>query len=219
MSRRDLVALSAIGLLLIGLVLAWPPPFVDDRGYCGDLLPPDDPRKSGCRFGPIPEAWLVSHWLPVLVFVAAIAVVGIGWLLVRRRGGREHRATTLILIRSSASTLAVTALILAAGVIVAAVAFGVTSGYADADPNTSACGPLPVTEPAGFDPLTGQPHGRTYVAICGGPRVVIHADLPADLVGRRAIPLPVTFLVICITALLVIAVSHSTRRRGDIRAP
>lgn len=216
MSRRDLVALSAIGLLLIGLVLAWPPPFVDDRGYCGDLLPPDDPRHAGCRFGPIPEAWLVSHWLPVLVFVAAIAVVGIGWLLVRRHGGREHRPTTLIPIRS-ASTLAVTALVVAAGVIVAVVAFRVTSGYADVDPNTSACGPLPVTEPAGFDPLTGQPHGATYVAICGGPRLAVHADLPADLIGRRAIPVPVTFLVVCITGLLVISVSHSSRRPRDIR--
>ena len=114
-------------------------------------------------------------------------------------------------------TLAVMARVVVAGVIVAMAAFGVTSVHADVPTEPTGCGLQQVTEPAGFDLLTGEPHGRTYVLNCPFGPVTEHEDLPADMVGRRAILLPVGFLVTCVAALLAIAVSRWTRRPGDIR--
>jgi hypothetical protein len=87
MRRIDWIGAGTIVVLVLALLLQWPT-YADDRPYCsaGGPMLDNDPRRAGCRFGPVPEAWLSAHpWWPVLLLVAVIVIVGITWWAVRRR--------------------------------------------------------------------------------------------------------------------------------------
>jgi hypothetical protein len=68
----------------------------------------------------------------------------------------------------------------------------------------------------GFDPLTGLPRGvvieGTVVDGQGGSTRVTHESMPPDMVGRRAIPLPVGFAIGVIVMIGVLAVISRPRR-------
>jgi hypothetical protein len=69
-------------------------------------------------------------------------------------------------------------------------------------------------ELSGFDPWTGQPHGWTYQEDPHGlgGRIDRAGPVPADIVGRRAIPLPLGFAV---GALLGVGLASAARRRAE----
>jgi hypothetical protein len=117
--------------------------------------------------------------------------------------------------------LRVVFLVVGAGLLTAVVAFALTSqtrGYAY-------LGPLCATNDVspGFDPWTGDPHGRAYdyTPECptDHPGIVtrVVAEIPDELLGRRAIPLPAGFAIgaVAIIAALLI---RDFRRRGPSRA-
>jgi hypothetical protein len=92
MRRLDLVVLAALAALVIVLLLVWPAPYVDERPYCSGVptisLGWDHPLRAGCRFGPIPVEWYLSHPSDIaLAVTAAIGVVSVSWFVVRRRAG------------------------------------------------------------------------------------------------------------------------------------
>ena len=62
---------------------------------------------------------------------------------------------------------------------------------------------------AGFDPWTGLPHGRTFVfGGCGplsGPETSAVEPIPADMVSRRAIPVPLGIALAASAAILYLA--------------
>lgn len=87
------------------------------------------------------------------------------------------------------------AAVVLAGCVTAGALFVVTSwtsiyGY---------LGPLRAQEVAapGFDAWTGVPHGRTYdcTPLDGTATRRVTTGVPDDLIGRRAVPLPVGFAV------------------------
>jgi hypothetical protein len=71
----------------------------------------------------------------------------------------------------------------------------------------------------GFDPWTGQPHGRIYTAydclkVPADPHAVVttvKVDVPDEFAGRQAIPLPIGFVIGGIITLSGLAL---VRRRG-----
>ena len=86
------------------------------------------------------------------------------------------------------------AVIVLGGVLTAFALFVVTAGT----PGYTYTGPLcqlrAIADP-GFDPWTGQPHGRVFDCqpLDGSPITRISADPPSELIGRRVIPLPLGF--------------------------
>jgi hypothetical protein len=94
----------------------------------------------------------------------------------------------------------VTAMVLG-GFLVGIVAFAATSAY----PQQMYLGPLCRSEdlrPAGFDPWTGEPVGDVYrcdPTWSGDPPAhLVTLPVPEDLVGRRAISIPVGFMIGCV---------------------
>ena len=75
------------------------------------------------------------------------------------------------------------------------------------------------TADAGFDPLTGLPHGATFECAqltgSGGQTSVVPAlSMPPELAGRRAIPVPLGFAVGGTAALVGLTIARR-RRRDD----
>lgn len=67
---------------------------------------------------------------------------------------------------------------------------------------------------SGFDPWTGQPHGWSYTEHphgIGDP-MTTYGPVPDDLVGRRAIPLPVGLAIGVLTGLALVMAA----RRGAV---
>lgn len=101
----------------------------------------------------------------------------------------------------------------ASGIVLGTLLFLLSAHY----PNRMYLGPIcrRNTTEAGFDAWTGLPHTSTYVcepAFDGDPPAHLVADpMPDDLVNRRAIPLPVGFVVGVGVAGLVMA----ARRRSQ----
>src|SRR5262245_44404087 len=95
-----------------------------------------------------------------------------GSLLMRRRRFVDRIAVTL-----------------ATGWIFAVLAFAVTAQVPSV---TFLGGPGWHMTPAGFDPWTGEPYGPV-VSGAGGP--AISEPVPAELAGRRAVPMPLGFLI------------------------
>lgn len=65
------------------------------------------------------------------------------------------------------------------------------------------------SEGPGFDLLTGEPYGRSFdlgggTGPCAYEAKHITGDVPAELVGRRAIPFPVGFTLGAGAALLIV---------------
>jgi hypothetical protein len=81
-------------------------------------------------------------------------------------------------------------------------------------------GPLCATEDSwpGFDPWTGLPYGRRFWFECppglgdGSPGRWVHLEPPADIAGRRAVPLPLGIALG--TAVSAILVARSRRSSG-----
>jgi hypothetical protein len=83
----------------------------------------------------------------------------------------------------------------------------------------------------GFDPWTGEPHGRSFIRDCKGNLGEVQAgpipivtDTPAELVGRRAVPLPLGFaLWIALTlgwlALVRLLRANNAQRSNGLREP
>jgi hypothetical protein len=71
---------------------------------------------------------------------------------------------------------------------------------------------LQVDQP-GFDPLTGEPHGRSFRCI-GGPPMSFSPE--PDLSSRRAIPVPIGFLLGAAAAGLVLLFDIGRRRRAGL---
>ena len=73
---------------------------------------------------------------------------------------------------------------------------------------------------AGFDPLTGLPHGATIdcaqLTGAGGQTSVAQSQaMPAELASRRAIPVPVGFAVGGAGALVGLSIVRVRRRHED----
>ena len=90
------------------------------------------------------------------------------------------------------------ALVVIAGVGIGFTLFAVTSFH----PNIGYLGPGGVVDDVkeGFDLWTGLPHGRSYrydpeSIAHGASELIQSAPPPADMQGRRAIPLPVGFAI------------------------
>jgi hypothetical protein len=66
----------------------------------------------------------------------------------------------------------------------------------------------------GFDPLTGEPHGRSFRCIGSGP--LISSSPEPDLSSRRAIPVPLGFLLGAAAAGLVLLFVMGRRRRAGL---
>jgi hypothetical protein len=116
------------------------------------------------------------------------------------------------------------ALIVLGGLAFALVGFGITS----ATSYGTYLGPLCADTVAshGFDPWTGEPHGRIYDAYVCPPvppdnhvferRVV--GSVPPDMLGRPIITYPVGFLLGCLLTAAVLLV-RGRRRAHDRAAP
>ena len=111
------------------------------------------------------------------------------------------------------------AFILAIGVVVALAAYFATSMRApDAAPDLDVVR-LPIYvlswKASHFDPLTGEPRGLSYTANNHGLGPIVRVEpVPADMVGRRAIPLPLGF---GLGALAGLALIVTARRRATPR--
>jgi len=76
----------------------------------------------------------------------------------------------------------------------------------------------------GFDPWTGQPHGRSYdFSDCGlepDGTIVRHIEreIPPEMQGRLALPLPAGFAAGCLITVGALAL-HDTRRRARPVSP
>jgi hypothetical protein len=112
------------------------------------------------------------------------------------------------------------AFVAVAGIAVAWAAFSLTSGGTppfQADHAYSAPCASGLEAP-GFDPWTGQPHGQQVNCDPVGinPAVVIEQRaVPAEMVGRWAIPLPVGFLIGCLGAAGVLLLIDRRLRPPD----
>ena len=112
------------------------------------------------------------------------------------------------------------ALVVAGGVIVAFVAFALTS----AAPFGRYLGPICVDDVArpGFDIWTGEPHGRIvdqYQCPPDPPEARVNVvrfayPVPDQMVGRRAMPLPVGFIAGCVLTIGLLAIFRVRRRPG-----
>ena len=109
------------------------------------------------------------------------------------------------------------ALVLLGGVILSLALFWVTS----LTPTYRYIGPLcaiRTVQYPGFDAWTGEPHGRTYdcTEIFDGSGVTrITAEVPAELAGRRAVPLPLGFAIGAITTMLALVVASTRGNRRE----
>jgi hypothetical protein len=99
------------------------------------------------------------------------------------------------------SSLRLGALLLVGGLLVGLAAFWGTSQVpvrTSLGPPVGQCPGETLREP-GFDIWTGEPHGgAVVVSDCfdpSGPTRVVTSEPPVDLVGRRAIPLPLGTLL------------------------
>ena len=110
------------------------------------------------------------------------------------------------------------------GIVVALAAYGATSTA----PTFRYLGPLCATDEVypGFDPWTGVPYGRSYTYDCPGnepwePANPIRIeDMPTELAGRRAIPLPLGFLVGTGIGLAILLLGHRYRSfKPEAEAP
>ena len=122
--------------------------------------------------------------------------------------------------------LAAASILLAGGLLVAGTAYSATSTRAsDPAPEFGEVGDppgrlvpifVPIWERSHFDPLTGEPKGWTYTANkkTGGTYTVV-GPVPADMVGRRAIPVPVGFALGAVPGLLLLLLARKRRKRND----
>jgi len=109
------------------------------------------------------------------------------------------------------------AFVVLAGIAVGWAAFSLTSGGI---PPTSLgaaayvpCEVWPQGDAPGFDPWTGQPHfPRLICAKSGAP---LEYPVPAEMVGRWAIPVPVGFLIGAAAAAGVLLLIDRRRRPPD----
>lgn len=104
------------------------------------------------------------------------------------------------------------------GVVGLAVGYGAFLLTAQASQEIMNVGCIPSVD-AGFDPLTGLPHGATLecAQLTGaGGQIPVAQDIPmpAGLASRHAIPVPLGFVVGAGSVLLVSTVSRG-RRRSD----
>jgi len=102
------------------------------------------------------------------------------------------------------------------GLIVGSSAFLLTATGQD-QKIISMCNPV---LNAGFDPLTGSPHGWTLNCPQlhpDGTQTSVTQDVPmsSDLASRRAIPVPLGFVLGAGLVLIVSAVSGAWQRRSD----
>jgi hypothetical protein len=119
--------------------------------------------------------------------------------VVHRRQGFRARATLIVL----------------GGVLVGVVAFAFTGSY----PQVGYLGPLCRSDEvraAGFDPWTGLPVGSIYRCDPTHPQDppshLVPLPVPDDLVGRRAIPVPVEFAAGVVLGLLLMRIRDRSRR-------
>ena len=103
--------------------------------------------------------------------------------------------------------------IVAAGLATGVIAFASTGSY----PQRGYLGPIcntGIVRDAGFDPWTGEPVGAIYrcdpTAAGDPPSHLVPIQLPDDLVGRRAVPIPIGF---AFGALVAAPVVFLVRRR------
>jgi len=105
-------------------------------------------------------------------------------------------------------------LIVLGGLLVGVVAFAFTGSY----PQVGYLGPLCRSDEvraAGFDPWTGLPVGGIYrcdPTFPGDlPSHLVPLPVPEDLVGRRAIPVPVGFAVGAVLSLVLLRMRDRSR--------
>jgi hypothetical protein len=107
------------------------------------------------------------------------------------------------------------------GVVTATALFVLTSQA----PAYGYLGPLCATRTVvhpGFDPWTGEPHGRTYECkpLDGSATTLVADKAPDELIARRAVPLPVGFHVGAFFALVWRTVaSVADRRTSTFKGP
>jgi hypothetical protein len=136
-----------------------------------------------------------------------------------------HGATSMSALRRVTRLAAAT---LCAGLAIGLVGFGLTASH----PPYFYLGPLCATanvQLPGFDPWTGLPQGRIYVCnetyirddgttVVGPPPRIVADPIQDELVGRRAIPLPIGFVVgALISAPLVVGLDLIRRRQSGSR--
>jgi hypothetical protein len=108
-------------------------------------------------------------------------------------------------------------------VLVVVGGFGVSVGafwVTSLTPNYLYLGPICITNDVhpGFDPWTGQPHGRNYDRVdCdleADPAIVQHIEgaIPPEMQGRQALPLPAGFAAGCLITVGALALQDSRRR-------
>ena len=115
------------------------------------------------------------------------------------------------------------AVVVLAGLVTAVVLFGVTSWTAEYTYLGPACATNTVAQP-GFDPWTGEPRGRIFdcAPIDGSATTRITGEPPDELIGRRAVPLPVGFALTVFIALIWLgarAITEADRRRASNPEP
>jgi hypothetical protein len=108
------------------------------------------------------------------------------------------------------------AVVVLSGVVTATVLFVLTSH----SPVYGYLGPLCATRTVvhpGFDPWTGEPHGRTYEckSFDGSAITLVTDKAPDELIDRRAVPLPVGFVVGVFFALVWLTVASVADRRAS----
>jgi len=69
----------------------------------------------------------------------------------------------------------------------------------------------------GFDLWTGEPYGRIFDRLDIDTSKVerVTADVPAELTGRRAVPLPLGFVLGAILTMLALMATSTTGSRGE----
>jgi hypothetical protein len=129
------------------------------------------------------------------------------------------KAVALVAVRSIA-------VVVLGGAVTAIALFGVTSQA----PTYGYLGPLCAQHVAGpgFDPWTGEPHGRIFTMPVGswdgcltGQAVrTIKGEVPAELIDRLAVPLPVGFALGAFIALIWLtarSITEADRRTSAAR--
>ena len=102
------------------------------------------------------------------------------------------------------------AVVVLVGAVTALGLFGVTSGTT-AHGYLGFCGP---TVDPGFDPWTGEPHGGIFRCTrIDGPTTIEPGEVPDELIGRQAVPLPFGFALGVVIALAWLAVGSIADRR------
>lgn len=115
------------------------------------------------------------------------------------------------------TSLAISAVV---GLAVAAALFSLTSQvrllYTHSTPVCQAGESLQVDQP-GFDPFSGEPHGRSFR--CGDNGTLMSSSPEPDLSSRRAIAVPIGFLLGAAAASAVLFVVGRGARRGSSDIP